>query len=62
MLWEFFSSNFMHGIFKFFHYFICIYQAYFTLRNRSVTLSNILNIHIKNRKDGEVERGEITEE
>ena len=23
-------------------------------------LSNILNIHIKNRKDGEVERGEIT--
>ena len=32
------------------------------LRNRSVALSNILNIHIKNRKEGEVDRGEITKE
>ena len=32
------------------------------LRNRSLTLSNILNIHIKNRKDGKVDRGEITKE
>ena len=62
MLWEFFSSNFMHGIFKISLYFVCVYQVYFMLRNRSVALSNILNIHIKNRKEGEVDRGEITKE
>lgn len=34
----------------------------FYVKEQVTDLSNILNIHIRNRKDGKVDRGEITNE